>query len=139
MTTDTIAVMAVYLINADKIEPLPETSFPQRGLKERADLQRLLRASIGVVAPEVLVIAEEFAEWDNSRRRIDLLGVDNKGNLVVIELKRDDEGGHMELQTIRYAAMVSRMTFPRATDVFQAYLDKHVRGQDASKFNSLSF
>ena len=63
LTTDTISPMAVYLISPDKIEPLPETSFPQRGIKERADLQRLLRANISVVAPDVLVIAEEFAEW----------------------------------------------------------------------------
>ena len=123
--------MALYLISPDKIEPLPETSFPQRGIRERADLQRLLRANIGVVASDVLVIAEEFAEWDDSRRRIDLLGVDKNGNLVVIELKRDDEGAHMELQAIRYAAMVSSMTFAKAAIVFQTYLDKHAAGQDA--------
>jgi hypothetical protein len=131
LTTDTISPMAVYRISSDKIEPLPETSFPERGMRERRDIQRLLRANIQVVAPDVLLIGEEFAEWDDSKRRIDLLGVDNNGNLVVIELKRDDEGGHMELQAIRYAAMVSSMTFSRAADVFQAYLDRHGFGQDA--------
>ena len=123
--------MPVYKISPDKIEALPETSFPERGIKERGDLQRLLRANIGVVAPDVLVIAEEFAEWDDSKRRIDLLGVDDKANLVVIKLKRDDDGGHMELQAIRYAAMVSTMTFARAVEFFQAYLDKGAQGRDA--------
>jgi hypothetical protein len=56
------------------------------------------------------VIAEEFSEWEDSRRRIDLLGGDRDGNLVVIELKRTEDGGHMELQAIRYAAMVSALT-----------------------------
>jgi len=123
--------MAVYLICSDKIEQLPETSFPARGITERGDLQRLLRANISVVAPDVLVISEEFGDWDESRRRIDLLGVDKNGNLVVIELKRDDEGAHMELQAIRYAAMVSGMTFAQAVVVFQKYLDKQTAGQDA--------
>lgn len=122
--------MPVYRITPDRIESLPETSFPDRGIKERADLQRLLRANIGVVAPNVLVIAEEFAEWDDSKRRIDLLGVDDTANLVVLELKREDDG-HMELQAIRYAAMVSGMTFARAADVFQAFLDREKPGQNA--------
>ena len=123
--------MPVYRITPELIEALPETSFPQRGIKERADLQRLLRANIGVVAPDVLVISEEFAEWEDSKRRIDLLGVDDKANLVVLELKRDNEGGHMELQAIRYAAMVSGMTFARAVEVYQAFLNKDKPGQDA--------
>ena len=32
----------------------------------------------------------------------------------MIELKRTDDGGHMDLQAIRYAAMVSSMTFAQA-------------------------
>ncbi len=123
--------MPVYKITPDRIDALPATSFVERGIRERADLQRLLRANISVVAPDVLVIAEEFGEWDDSKRRIDLLGVDDKGNLVVFELKRDDDGSHMELQAIRYAAMVSRMTFARAVEVYQSHLDKHAPGQDA--------
>lgn len=35
-----------------------------------------------------MVIAEEFGEWEDSKRRIDLLGLDREANLVVIELKR---------------------------------------------------
>jgi len=58
--------------------------------------------------------AEEFGEWSESARRIDLLGLDKQANLVVIELKRTEDGGHMELQAIRYAAMVSAMTFEQA-------------------------
>lgn len=121
--------MPIYLIRADKIEPLPETSFEERGIREREDLQRLLRENIGVVAPDVLVIAEEFGEWVESKRRIDLLAIDKNGNLVVFELKRSNDSPHQELQAIRYAAMVSSMTFARATDVFQTYLDD--TGQDA--------
>lgn len=123
--------MPVYKISPDRIEALPETTFPERGIRERGDLQRLLRANIGVVAPDVLIISEEFGEWDDSKRRIDLLGVDDKANLVVIELKRDDDGGHMELQAIRYAAMVSTMTFARAVEFFQNFLDKGTPGRDA--------
>jgi hypothetical protein len=29
-------------------------------------------------APDVLVIAEEFGDWEDSRRRIDLLAIDNR-------------------------------------------------------------
>src|SRR3546814_14859597 len=78
-------------------------------LQERRDLQRLLRENVAVIAPDTLVIAEEYGEWDDSRRRIDLLGIDRDANLVVIELKRTEDGGHMDLQAIRYAAMVSTM------------------------------
>lgn len=114
--------MPIYEFASEEIRPLLKTTFSQMQLQERRDLQRLLRANISVVAPDTLVIAEEFGDWDESRRRIDLLGIDRNANLVVIELKRTEDGGHMELQAIRYAAMVSTMTFDQAADVFGRYL-----------------
>ena len=115
--------MALFEIGKDRINPLTPTAFAAAGLRERSDLQRLLRAQIGVIDKDVLVIAEEFGDWEDSRRRID-----KGGGLVVIELKRTEDGGHMELQAVRYAAMVSRMTLDRAVDVYARYL----RSQDDS-------
>jgi len=75
-----------------------------------------------VVCPDTLVIAEGFREWEQSRREIDLLAIDQDANLVVIELKRTEDAGHAELQAIRYAAMVSAMTFDKAAEVYADYL-----------------
>jgi hypothetical protein len=123
--------MPIYRLTKDAIVPLDTTSYADKGIQERRDLQRLLKDNIAVVAPDVLVISEEFGEWDDSKRRIDLLGIDSDAKLVVVELKRDDDGGHMELQAIRYAAMVSRMTFQRAVKAYQTFLDKSGPGGDA--------
>jgi hypothetical protein len=116
--------MPIYEMKSDWIERLDETSFKKAGIKERTDLQRLLRHQIEVISPDTLVIAEEFGEWEDSRRRIDLLGLDKEANLVVIELKRTEDGGHMELQAIRYAAMVSTLTFEKVVEIYGDYLEK---------------
>src|SRR5947209_5525323 len=123
--------MALYEITSENLKPVDPTTFDQAGLRERADLQRLLRKQIDIILPNTLVIAEEFGEWDESKRRIDLLGLDKDANLVVIELKRTEDGGHMELQAIRYAAMVSKMTFEKAIDIYGDYLGKGGSDADA--------
>lgn len=114
--------MAIYQISGDGFHRVEETTFAERGLRERGDLQRLLKKQVEVIAPDTLVIAEEFGEWEDSRRRIDLLGVDKAANIVVIELKRTEDGGHMELQAVRYAAMVSTLTFERCVEIYAKYL-----------------
>ena len=122
--------MPLYEVTADQLKRIEETSFHEARIRERADLQRLLRSQIEIVIPDALVIAEEFGEWEESRRRIDLLAIDKDANLVVIELKRTEDGGHMELQALRYAAMVSTMTFDNAVTVYGEYLKRRGREVD---------
>lgn len=131
--------MPIYEFASDDIRALSTTTFAQAQMQERRDLQRLLRANISVIAPDTLVIAEEFGDWDESRRRIDLLGIDRNANLVVIELKRTEDGGHMELQSIRYAAMVSTMTFDQAVDVFDRYLTQIKKADTDARAELLDF
>lgn len=114
--------MAIYHIQNNRLEPVTPTTFAAEGIKERGGLQRLLREQIEIISPDTLVVAEEFGDWEESRRRIDLLGVDKDANLVVIELKRTQDGGHMELQAVRYAAMISTLTFDKVVDIFGNYL-----------------
>ena len=108
--------MPIYEATAQHLTAVPTTNFAALGLKERGDLQRLLAARIDALEDGLLVLAEEFADWTDSARRIDLLCLDREARLVVVELKRDEDGGHMELQALRYAAMVSAMTFEQAAN-----------------------
>ncbi len=116
--------MPIYEFGQTGISRLDETTFKLVGLHERRDLQRLLREHVEVIAPETIVISEEFGDWEDSQRRIDLLAIDKAANLVVIELKRTEDGGHMELQSIRYASMVSTMTFDQAVRALGRYLEQ---------------
>lgn len=123
--------MAVFRVDDDEITPFEATTFKAQGWKERDDLQRLLKKHIEVISPGTLIVAEEFNDWENSNRRIDLLGINKDANLVVIELKRTEHGGHMELQAIRYAAMISTLTFDRLVTIYGKYLGKSGGETDA--------
>ncbi len=125
--------MPLYQINNDSLSALPSTTFQQENLWERRDLQRLLKANIEAIGENIMVIAEEFDEWSESGRRIDLLAIDRDANLIVIELKRTDDGGHIELQAIRYAAMVANMTWDQAKTAFQQYLSDNSIDLDAEE------
>ena len=125
--------MAIYELTHDNLKPIPVTSYGENDIKERGDLQRILRHHIEVVSPDTLIIAEEFSEWEESRRRIDLLGVDKNGALVVIELKRTEDGGHMDLQAIRYASMVANMLVSDAVEIYGEYLKEIGSDKDPKK------
>ena len=118
--------MAIYKMvgDKDKLDKVEPTSFGQEGVLERSDLQRMLRDQPDVLEEGLLIISEEFGNWQDSNRRIDLLGLDASGRLVVVELKRGETGEHMDLQAIRYAAMVSTITLQQAIDAHQSYLNK---------------
>lgn len=134
--------MPIFEIKQDGLAPVSATSFETEQLKERGDLQRLLKDNIECLEEGLLVIAEEFSDWQDSSRRIDLLCLDTDANLVVVELKRTVDGGHMELQAIRYAAMVSAMTFDQAVDTFARYRasgDSGTPDLDAARSEMLAF
>ena len=122
--------MSIYEVTPNSLEALQPTDFAREGLGERTDLQRRIRDKIEVLDADLLVIGEEFGDWEDSKRRIDLLAIDQQANLVVIELKRTESGGHMELQALRYVAMVSTMTFDKALDIYRAHLQEMGRDDD---------
>lgn len=128
--------MALYRYSADALTEVKKSSLAEEAIREREDLQRLLRAKIEIIDEDLLIVAEEYALWRGSQRRIDLLAVDRAGTLVVIELKRTNDGGHMELQALRYAAMISTMTPDQLVRTFAHY--NHV-DEDQARLELLRF
>ena len=76
--------MAVYRRTNREFEPLAETSFEVENLYERYDLQRMLRDRPDLLEEGLFVIAEEYGDWEESNRRIDLLALDGQGRLVIV-------------------------------------------------------
>ena len=93
--------MALYALDSDDISQIPSTTFSQQKLKEREHLQALLKRKPDIISPGTLIVAEEFSDWEDSQRRIDLLGLDRDAKLVVIELKRTEDGGIMAILATR--------------------------------------
>jgi hypothetical protein len=131
--------MTIFQITKDTLVPLTETRFDAERIYERRDLQRLIKEHISVLGDDLMVVAEEYGEWEDSNRRIDLLCLDRLANLVVVELKRSEDGGHMELQAVRYAAMVSAMTFEQMVSAHARYLNAAEPETDMARASALEF
>ena len=116
--------MPLYKVQDRQIVRLDETTFENEGLKE-FDLQQMLKSQIDAISPDTLIVSEEFGDWEDRKNRIDLLGIDKNADLVVIELKRTTDGGYMDLQALRYAAMISTLTFDKLVDTYGSYLRKN--------------
>lgn len=131
--------MPIYKIQNNSITLLPKTTFSAEKINEARDLQKFLVNSLEIIENDLFLLSSEFGYWAESKRRIDILCLDKSANLVVIELKRTDDGGHMELQAIRYAAMVSNMTFEDAIKVKTSYCDKIGESSENVKEDILQF
>ncbi len=131
--------MPIYKLDGQKIIELQQTTFSNERIDEARDLQKFIINSIETVEKNLFVLSSEFGDWEDSKRRIDILCIDKDANLVVVELKRTEDGGHMELQSIRYAAMVANMTFEKAVKAFQHYVEKNQLEIDNPQEAILSF
>jgi hypothetical protein len=67
--------MPIYEFAPERILPLTKTTFGAMQLHERRDLQRLLRENISVIAPDTLVIAEEYGQWDAASICLELIAM----------------------------------------------------------------
>jgi hypothetical protein len=108
-------------ITKESLVKVPRTTFAEQNMQERTHLQVALRDHIELIGDDLYVVAEEFGDFEGVNRRIDLLCVDRECRLIVVELKRTADGGHMELQALRYAAMVSTMTFAQVVRALAKY------------------
>ena len=105
----------VYRIESSGAEPLAPVSFAEAGLRERQDLQEWVIAHPEILGEDIRIVAFEFDRWEDAdggrqRDRLDVLGLDQSGCLVLAELKRDAAPDTVEMQAIKYAAMASRFT-----------------------------
>ena len=128
-------------------ERIEEVDFVRLGLRERRDIQEWIAANPSILGEDLLIIGKEFSDFDLTDERLDLLAVDSNGNLVVIELKRDDTGTNAHWQAIKYASYFRRVTSEQIVGMLADYkkvspedaweeLVQHLGGDDLNALNN---
>lgn len=107
--------------------PISPTGLAAEGLLERQHLQEWVINNPQVLGDSVLVITAEFDRWADTdgvpaRDRLDVLGLDATGRLVVVELKRGTADRDVHLQAITYAALVSRFDLDTLAQAHRDFL-----------------
>ena len=78
-------------------------------------LEQWLIADIDIVASDILVMkSQAVTTWGT---KLDLLAIDAEGNLVIVELKRDQTLRDTVAQAIEYAAWASQLSYEEVVDL----------------------
>ncbi len=112
----------MYKVNKgdNNIEEVKKITFKTAGFKERQHLQEWIAKNPSCLGEELLIIQKEFSGFDDTKERLDLLALDKKGNLVIIENKLDDSGRDVVWQALKYVSYCSSLS---ANDIEQIYSD----------------
>ena len=116
----------------NRISKLEKSTFSDLGIKERENLQEWIANTPSSLGEELLIIQKEFQEFDETRERLDLLALDKNRDLVIIENKLDDSGRDTVWQALKYVAYCSSLKKAQIIEIFQVYLHKQNRNEDAS-------
>lgn len=108
-------------VSAKTAREVPSSSLTTLGLRERYDLQEWVLHTPGILGEELLVITSEYAGFDRTAERLDVLAMDREGVLTVIELKRSAVGTAAELQALRYAAYCSTLRLADVAEMLAQY------------------
>ncbi len=100
------------------LEGLEEQALSELGVLERQDLQEWTIEQPRILGEDLLVVTSEYANFQDTRDRLDILALDPTGKLVVIELKRDRADRTTDLQAIKYASYCATLT---AEDIQKDY------------------
>lgn len=113
----------VYAVETSDATAAAPVSFAEAGLRERDHLQEWVLKNPEILGPGIMIVTFEFDRWvasggQGSADRLDVLGLDQSGHLVVAELKRDRAPDSVTMQALNYAAMVSRFSLDTLAEAY---------------------
>jgi len=116
----------MYRLNTqdNTLERIQETSFKENNIMERNNIEEWIRKDPSILGEELVIIAHEYDKLEVNER-LDLLGLDKEGNMVIIEVKRDKTGGSVGFQSLKYCSYCSTLTPAEIIEIYDEYLKKN--------------
>jgi len=122
----------MFIIDNDgSVERVKRQKLEDLELKERTDLQEWIIKDHRILGEdeELLIVTSEYSGFENTLDRLDILALDPKGCLVVIELKRDKADKYTDLQAIKYASYCSTLTAREIQEEYREFKMKRGEGE----------
>ncbi|HQO03944.1 MAG TPA: hypothetical protein PLI62_16930 [Spirochaetota bacterium] len=107
------------------LKSIKEIEFSDFNFKERYDIQEWVESNPNILGENLLIISKDLSFFNDTKERPDLIAIDENGNIVIIELKRDDSGLSLEWQAIKYASYLSKFTVNDIFNLYEKYLTKY--------------
>lgn len=131
--------------NEGEIEIIDEITFSDIGWSEPREIEEIAVNNLSILTRQgkdndsLLLIGRQVV--DTTRGQNDLVALDSDGNLVLIELKRDEKDvrsrkENIELQAIRYASALARIgDVDKLIDrIYIPYIAKYTDVEEPSKY-----
>lgn len=112
-----------------------EKRLADAGRTEAFDLEEWVATNPSIIEQDLLIIGRQVQTQSGP---LDLLAVDRRGNLVVLELKRHKLPREALAQAIDYASDVADWTIDKLSEVFTKYTGKSLEDSIAETFPNLN-
>ncbi len=117
-----------------KLVPL-QSSLVSDGKKERNDLEKWIKSNPQILGDDIVVIGEQV---QTSSGPLDFLGIDNHGNTIIVELKRDKLPREALAQAIDYASDIAGWEIDRFREICKSYTGQELEDILQEKFEDIS-
>ena len=111
-----------------------DSSLPENGRKEKDDLEKWIKTNPKILGNDILLIGEQVYTKSGP---LDFLGIDNSGNLVIVELKRDKLPREILAQAIDYASDIANWTVDKLSEICNDFTGNSLEDYLTDNFDNI--
>ena len=112
-----------------------ESSLVNDGKKERDDLEQWIKSNPQILGEDIVIIGEQVP---TNSGPLDFLGIDNNGNTVIVELKRNKLPREALAQAIDYASDIASWDVDRFREICQKYTSQNLEDLLQERFQNVT-
>ena len=112
-----------------------DTTLADNQRMEKEDLERWIKTNPKILGEDILILGEQIKTKSGV---IDFLGIDNNGNMVIIELKRDKLPREVVAQAIDYASAVTEWDIDKIGEICQSYRNQGLEDYLSENFTEFN-
>jgi len=117
----------------NRLSPI-ETTLADNNRKETEHLENWIKTKPEILGTDILVIGEQVYTKSGP---LDFLAIDNNGNIVVVELKRDRLARVVLAQAIDYASDLSTWDIDKLSEVCMSYTGNSLEDHISENFEDI--